>query len=171
MLININKTNIDFDFKTNKVESEIELKINNSTTQSTNKSVNFNYNKLGNKIIINDNGINKEIFIAQKDNKYYVYYNGNNYYFDEIEEVHNFGEKSSNNLDEDNLKSPMPGNIIKILVEINQIIKEGDPILIIEAMKMETTLFASIDGIVNEINVKEKEQVDTDLILVKIIKE
>lgn len=171
MLINTNKTNIDFDFKTNKIENQIEIKINNSTNHSSNNSFKFNYNILGNKVIINDNGVNKELYIAQKDNKYYVYYNGNNYYFDELEEVNNFGQITSNNLDEDNIKSPMPGNIIKILVETNQSVKEGDPILIIEAMKMETTLFASIDGKINEINVKEKEQVDTDLVLVKITKE
>lgn len=166
MIINTNKTNIDFEYKINKIKNEIEVKFNNSS----NNLLKFNYNNLENKIIINDNGTNKEIYIAEKDNKYYVYYNGNYYYFEEIEELNNFGLNSTNNLNEDNIMSPMPGNIIKILVESNQNIKEGDPILIIEAMKMETTLFAAIDGIVSEINVKEKEQVNTDLILVKIVK-
>ena len=62
----------------------------------------------------------------------------------------------------------MPGSIVKILVEPNQKVGEGEPIVIVEAMKMEITLYSSIEGIVSEINVQVGEQVDSDKVLVVI---
>lgn len=53
----------------------------------------------------------------------------------------------------------IPGNIIKILVSKGDEIKKGDPIAVIEAMKMETNVIASIDGTIEKIFVQEGAQV------------
>ncbi len=65
----------------------------------------------------------------------------------------------------------MPGSIVKVLVEKGQKVDEGDGLIIIEAMKMETTMYSSISGIVTEVNAKAGEQVDSDKVLLVVEKE
>ncbi|HZF40282.1 MAG TPA: acetyl-CoA carboxylase biotin carboxylase subunit, partial [Blastocatellia bacterium] len=51
--------------------------------------------------------------------------------------------------------SPMPGKVLKILVETGQKISAGDPLIILEAMKMEHTMRAALDGVVESILVSD----------------
>lgn len=53
------------------------------------------------------------------------------------------------------IKSPLPGLILKILVKPGDEVKAGDPLLIMEAMKMQNTISATIDGKVEKLLVKE----------------
>ncbi|MEI8014793.1 MAG: sodium-extruding oxaloacetate decarboxylase subunit alpha [Nitrospira sp.] len=57
---------------------------------------------------------------------------------------------------------PMPGRVVKVLVSIDAIVKAGTPLLIIEAMKMESQIPAPIDGKVTAILVAEGDNVKTD---------
>ncbi len=114
----------------------------------------------------------RNVYIAEDDNHFYVAYDGDNFIFEKInQEELDFEKDNSNDGNIDKLIPPMPGSIVKVLVENGQKVKEGDPIIILEAMKMETTLYSSIDGIVTEINVKAGQQVDSNQILVVINKE
>ena len=49
--------------------------------------------------------------------------------------------------------APMPGNIIEILVNVGDAVREDDKLLILEPMKMENTICAPADGTVKEIAV------------------
>jgi len=60
------------------------------------------------------------------------------------------------------------GNVVRILIKKGQKVKAKDPIAVIEAMKMETNILASKDGIIEEICVKEGTQVDTGELIAKI---
>ncbi|SFD29945.1 pyruvate carboxylase [Clostridium uliginosum] len=62
----------------------------------------------------------------------------------------------------------IPGNIIKVLVKEGQEVKEGESLIVIEAMKMETNIVASISGVIESVFVKEEQQVKTGELLVKI---
>lgn len=65
------------------------------------------------------------------------------------------------------IKAPMPGKVLKILVEQGEMVKEGQVLLLLEAMKMENEIFASSTGVVKRINCKEGETVNTgDTLLV-----
>jgi len=50
--------------------------------------------------------------------------------------------------------APMPGQVLKLLVSLGQKVSAGDPLVILEAMKMEQTLRASTDGVVEAVLVK-----------------
>jgi pyruvate carboxylase subunit B len=63
---------------------------------------------------------------------------------------------------------PMPGRVVKILVAKDDRVKAGDPLLIIEAMKMESRVPAPIDGTVVGILVSEGENVKTDETLIQL---
>ena len=54
----------------------------------------------------------------------------------------------------------MPGKILKVLVSEGQKIKMGEPVIIMESMKMEQTIVSSADGVINSINVKEGETIE-----------
>ena len=53
----------------------------------------------------------------------------------------------------------MPGQVLKVLVSNGQQVSAGDPLVILEAMKMEQTLRASTDGVVETVLVKQGDVV------------
>lgn len=57
------------------------------------------------------------------------------------------------------IQAPMTGTIIKILCQVGQEVNEGDVILKLEAMKMETEMAAPFPGRVKEIRVAERQNV------------
>ena len=64
--------------------------------------------------------------------------------------------------------SPMPGLVVKILVKEGDEVKKGDPVLVLEAMKMENLLQAPADGIVQSIHCKATNTVVKGDLLVSI---
>jgi pyruvate carboxylase subunit B len=63
---------------------------------------------------------------------------------------------------------PMPGRIVKVLVAKDDTVKAGDPLLIIEAMKMESQIPAPVSGTVTAVLASEGDNVKTDETLVQI---
>ncbi len=55
--------------------------------------------------------------------------------------------------------APMPGQVLKVLVSAGQQVSVGDPLVILEAMKMEQTLRAATDGVVEAVLVKQGDVV------------
>jgi len=64
--------------------------------------------------------------------------------------------------------APMPGQVLKVLVAAGQQVAAGDPLVILEAMKMEQTLRASTAGVIEEVLVKQGDVVAPGDTLVKI---
>ena len=64
--------------------------------------------------------------------------------------------------------SPLMGNLSKILVKVGDEVKAGDPLFVIEAMKMESTITSPVDGEVTNVELKEKTLVDTDDLVVAV---
>ena len=65
--------------------------------------------------------------------------------------------------------APMPGMVTEIAVSPGQEVKAGDKLLVLEAMKMLTTVSASADGVVKELLVKKGDQVDSDDLLLRLV--
>lgn len=63
---------------------------------------------------------------------------------------------------------PMPGRVVKILVAKDARVKKGDPLLIIEAMKMESRVPAPIDGKVTAVLAAEGDNVKTDETVIQL---
>ena len=62
----------------------------------------------------------------------------------------------------------MPGKILKVLVSEGQKIKMGEPVIIMESMKMEQTIVSSADGVINSINVNEGETIEVGSVMIVI---
>jgi propionyl-CoA carboxylase alpha chain len=64
--------------------------------------------------------------------------------------------------------SPMPGQVLRILVEVGQQVRPGDPLVVLEAMKMEQTIKTTIQGVVEAVLVKVGDIVAPGQMLVAI---
>lgn len=62
----------------------------------------------------------------------------------------------------------MPGKIIRVMVEVGQQVEEGEPVCVLEAMKMENELHARQGGSVRAVHVRPGEDVEKDQVLVEI---
>lgn len=68
----------------------------------------------------------------------------------------------------DNVKAPMPGLVLDILVEAGQAVNKGDNLIILEAMKMENIIKASGSGTVKSIHVQKKDAVEKNQLLIEM---
>jgi len=64
--------------------------------------------------------------------------------------------------------APLSGKVISIEIEVGQEVEEDDEAVIIEAMKMETSVFVPCDGKVTEIKIKVGDEVEEDDVLAVI---
>jgi len=60
------------------------------------------------------------------------------------------------------VRSPMPGTILSVHVAVGDVVSAGQPVLVVEAMKMEHTVTAPLDGTVTELTAKAGQQVPMD---------
>lgn len=112
--------------------------------------------------------------IEKNQNQYEVAVNGVSY---SISVESPFSYKRKKYLDKnkqdskiEKIQAPMPGKIVEFLVEENQIIKAGEPLLILEAMKMQNEILSSINGKIKNINFSPEDTVMKDDILIEVEK-
>jgi biotin carboxyl carrier protein len=66
-----------------------------------------------------------------------------------------------------NIKAPMPGLIIDLKIKAGDAVKAGDPLLILEAMKMENIIKSPGEGIARNVKVKKGDSVEKGQVLVE----
>lgn len=66
------------------------------------------------------------------------------------------------------LKAPMPGKVLRVDVKEGQPVRKGDPVLILEAMKMENAIKASGEATVKTIRVKAGDAVEKGQVMVEM---
>ena len=64
------------------------------------------------------------------------------------------------------LKAPMPGLVLQVLVNPGDTVAKGDKILVLEAMKMENAIKSPTDGIISDVFVKQGLAVDKNQLLI-----
>ncbi len=115
--------------------------------------------------------------VSRKQNRYEIEVNGNYYQFtidreDTVKRTKPLKSAAEKNRNY-SLKAPMPGKINEIFVAEGSEVKKGEPILILEAMKMQNQVLASCDSKVLHIKVKESQTVlgDQELVALQAIGE
>jgi len=66
------------------------------------------------------------------------------------------------------IASPMPGKVVKILVNEGDEVTEGQTVVIVSAMKMESEYKAPMDGKIKKVNVKENDTIEGNQVLVEL---
>jgi biotin carboxyl carrier protein len=64
--------------------------------------------------------------------------------------------------------APMPGKVVKVHVSAGDTVTRGQPLLVLEAMKMEQTTLSPDDGVVNQVLVREGDQVTAGQVLIRL---
>lgn len=122
-------------------------------------------------IIKNNKSYTVELLKAEPSEKsFLVKVNGNKYQlhvkdkFDEL--LKSLGMDNLNASKVNEIKAPMPGLVLDIRVSEGDEVKKGDPILVLEAMKMENILKSPTDGTIKKINVKKGLAVEKNQVLI-----
>ncbi len=66
------------------------------------------------------------------------------------------------------ITAPMPGKVLRVLVRDGDLVKAGQPLVVIEAMKMETTLAAESDALIRRVRVGVGQSVDHGAVLIDL---
>jgi biotin carboxyl carrier protein len=80
----------------------------------------------------------------------------------------NMGIDFSKSQKKDPIKAPMPGLVLKVMATVGQIFKKGDPVLVLEAMKMENIFKSPTDATVKEIHVNAGQTVEKGQVLITL---
>lgn len=78
------------------------------------------------------------------------------------------GKRRANVTKEGQITTTMPGNIVEVLVKEGDAVSAGDPVLVIEAMKMETEVKATVSGTVQEVLIAKGDRVVPGEVLIEI---
>ena len=66
------------------------------------------------------------------------------------------------------IKAPMPGLVLQVMVENGQSIRKGDALLVLEAMKMENILKSPADGVIRKIQVAKGDKVEKNQVMISL---
>lgn len=122
-------------------------------------------------VIYQNNSYNIEVVELNKEEKTaIVKVNGNVYtltikdQFDQLLKQLGMDNLAVNKIQQ--IKAPMPGLVLSVLVAEGAEVKKGDNLLVLEAMKMENMIKSPTDGIIKKIEIKQGDKVEKNEILV-----
>ena len=95
---------------------------------------------------------NKKIYVSIKDK------------YDELLQSMGIDQNIAGKIND--IKAPMPGMVLQVMVENGQLIKKGDAIVVLEAMKMENILKSPSDGTIKKILVVKGDKVEKNQVLI-----
>ncbi|WP_240751458.1 biotin/lipoyl-containing protein [Flagellimonas onchidii] len=152
------KVNGNFDFQLSEediVELDI-LKIGKNTFHILKNDTSF-------KVEIITKDFNKRLYTVKVDGKEYQTSIGTP--LDELIKKMGFASNGSKNIN--SISAPMPGLILEISVEEGEEVEEDQPLLVLEAMKMENIITSPRSGVVKKITAKQGEAVDKKQLLIE----
>ncbi len=94
-------------------------------------------------------GVVRELRLAVGSEATFVHMNGRTYEVGRVDPAERLAG-SDGGASDDRLVAPMPGVVVSVAVKPGDAVKEGQPLLVIESMKLETTLVAPRGGVVAE---------------------
>lgn len=106
--------------------------------------------ELGKNLTISVNGQKQTVTIKDK--------------YDDL--LHALGMDKMLSAKNNDVKAPMPGLVLRLMVNEGDTVKKGDGLLVLEAMKMENVIKSSGEGIVKKIHVAPKQTVDKNQLMI-----
>jgi len=110
--------------------------------------------------------------VRSSQNKYEILFNDISYTFT-VETPFSLQRKKvldsrQGKIEKEFIKAPMPGKIIDVLVREGSTVQKGEPLVILEAMKMQNEILSPVNGIVEKVSAKPNTNVMKDDLLVEI---
>lgn len=150
---------------------DIEIDSNGIKLNNEQKDISFEELKHNHfHVLLNNKSYNVELVELNAENKTAIMKVNNRVYECEIKDqfddlLKSLGLDNLNSKKINDIKAPMPGLVLKVVVEEGQEFKKGDNLFVLEAMKMENILKAPADGIVKTIKVKPGDKVEKNEVL------
>lgn len=124
-------------------------------------------------LLVNDKSVTSEIVASDFLNRTYTVKINSNLYQVQISNqldvlIKEMGLSLSANQIINEIKAPMPGMILDVMAKDGQEVKEGDNLLVLEAMKMENTIMAPRDAVIKSINVEKGKTVSKNEVLIEM---
>ena len=141
-------------FLVNDVLADYEIVSTSNTTFKV-----FTKNQIIDVVLVSQNG--KELILSVNNRELSVKI------ADHIDQIlEELGLDTAQNQKVKDIKAPMPGSILSVLTEKGAEVKEGDHLLVLEAMKMENVIKAPGEGVVGEIHVNQTDNVEKNQVLI-----
>ena len=96
----------------------------------------------------------RRIAVFRKKKKIWANVGGSSFFGEELSENRSVSEGSDSDL-----HAQFPGKVRKVLVKVGDRVNEGDPLVFLEAMKMEFSIKAPYSGVVSEVLIQDGQQV------------
>lgn len=154
-LITVNKEELQC--STSNVDSLDSIMVNENTLHVLDKNSAFDVE------IIHSNFLNKTISLSINGNIYDVKLEDK---YDQ--QIKKMGLLAVTTQKLNEVKAPMPGLIVDVLVEVGQEVIEGTPLLVLSAMKMENVILAQGEGKIKSIEVKKDDAVEKGQLIIEM---
>jgi biotin carboxyl carrier protein len=159
----------------NTIKTELGFNGSKVSGTSNGEKIEADIQNLGNggyHLILNNRSYNIQVIKAEyAEKKLVVKVNGKKYELDVKDKydelLHNLGLDNIAAKKVNDVKAPMPGMVLNILVEEGQQVKKGDSLLILEAMKMENVLKSPADGTVKKVIATKGTAVEKNQLLIQ----
>lgn len=152
-----------------------EINQEGNTQQINGKSIDLDIKPLGNNqvhVIHNHKSYNAQLVEVNREEKTVSLKLNGKAFSIELKDRHDLlleklgmSDLTANKVND--LKAPMPGLILSINIEAGQEVKKGEPLLILEAMKMENVIKSPTDGTISQILVKHGQSVEKNQVLIQ----
>jgi biotin carboxyl carrier protein len=86
--------------------------------------------------------------------------------YDEL--LHQLGMDAKVGKKTNEIKAPMPGMVLRMMVKQGDTIAKGDGLLVLEAMKMENIIKAPADGVIKQLMVAERDKVEKNQVMIQL---
>lgn len=148
-----------------------DVELTGSTIKLNKELIQFDTTKLSDNHFLLKSFQNHNAFVSKSQTAVYVSVEGEHYEFKIIDEEEEYLSSANNaNQKIEKIFAPMPGAVVKLLVAEGDIVEAKQAIIVVEAMKMETTLLSGIAGRITSINATIGQQVSTDSPIIVIEK-
>jgi len=105
--------------------------------------------------------------LPQGNNAYAVMVNGR-HLIAQVEKGNCRPKKRTDQANQGAVSAPMPGMVVDVLVREGQRVNSGEPLVVLESMKMQMQLRSPFSGQVRQVNVSSKSQVEKGALLVQV---
>lgn len=154
--VKVNNT-FEYDFKSSDTEKLNILKLSKSKFHIINNNKSFD-------IQLEKSDFNhKEYVVSVNSNSYTVKISSQ---LDLL--INEMGFSVGSSKKENNIKAPMPGLILNVNIKEGQEVKEGETLVILEAMKMENIIESPNDGIIKSVHIKNGETVEKGVLMIEL---
>lgn len=119
---------------------------------------------------LNVDGEDVEVRYAILGEDVFLHINGRHVHVRHVDPVRRFANSDSGEANAA-ARAPMPGTVVRMMTQAGAAVAQGDALIVIESMKLETTIKAWRDGVVEAVHVVEGQTFERSAILVSLAEE